>query len=443
MRTRLFLSAAVATLSLCLAPVHAQNNPREKGGEAAKQSEKQSESSARPTTRPDDQRQGATPQHERKGARAGNHDRGEARGAGKEAKPGESAEKSDMNGHHAGTKKHEKHGAIDEPQGRPGEQGANGPDGSRGAGQETTPDVTKPGAPGFREQTGEARPGAENRTGGGGAVDERRTGRSETEGGERAGAPERRGEAGMGPDQRNPGAVERGEPGASPRGREAFENQAGRVRLGARQRGQIRQIIEQRGGQRLSPDAFDLRVGVIAPPNVVFAPLPPDVIALAPQFAGDSYALVGDDIAIIDPSSREIVTVLDERGPPPAIYGYEERDDYRGGYQGRERRGEGERGLRREQRGEVYGYAPRVRLDTRQERALYRGIMSEARQNLRQVCVRVGERVPESVDIEPVPRSIAAEAPDVERFEYFVLNDQVVLVDPDTRIVADIIPAPR
>jgi hypothetical protein len=430
MRTRLFLSAAVATLSLCLAPVQAQNLPREKGGEAAKQSEKQSESSGLPTTRPDDQRPGATPQHDRKGARAGNRDRNEARDAGKEAKPGESAEKSDMSGHHAGTKKHEKHGAIDEPQGRSAEQGAKGPEGSRGGRQEATPDMTKPGASGSREQTGEARPGTETRFGGGGADNERRAGRNETEGGES-------------PDQRNRGAIE---PGASPRGREAFgdvgrdnrENQAGRVRLGARERGQIRQIIEQRGGQRLSPNAFDLRVGVIAPPNVAFAPLPPDVIALAPQFQGYNYAMVGDDIAIIDPSSREIVSVLDESGPPPATYGYEEREEYRGGYQGRELRG-----ALRERRGEVYGYAPRVRLDNRQERALYRGIMSEPRPNLRQVCVRVGERVPESVDIEPVPRSIAAEAPDVERFEYFVLNDQVVLVDPDTRIVADIIPAPH
>jgi hypothetical protein len=57
--------------------------------------------------------------------------------------------------------------------------------------------------------------------------------------------------------------------------------------------------------------------------------------------------------------------------------------------------------------------------------------------------VRVGERVPQSVDIEPVPRSIAAEAPDAERYDYFVLNDQVVLVDPDTRIVVDIIEEPK
>jgi hypothetical protein len=42
-----------------------------------------------------------------------------------------------------------------------------------------------------------------------------------------------------------------------------------------------------------------------------------------------------------------------------------------------------------------------------------------------------------------VPRRIDAEAPDVERFDYFVLNDQVVLVDPDSRRVVDIIEAPR
>jgi hypothetical protein len=69
--------------------------------------------------------------------------------------------------------------------------------------------------------------------------------------------------------------------------------------------------------------------------------------------------------------------------------------------------------------------------------------MSEARDKIRQVCVRVGDRVPNFVELAPVPRTIAAETPDVERFEYFVLNDQVVLVDPETREVVDIIEEPR
>jgi hypothetical protein len=214
--------------------------------------------------------------------------------------------------------------------------------------------------------------------------------------------------------------------------------------------------------QRISPNIFSPRIGAVVPPSVQFYPLPPAVISIYPQFEGFNYVMVGEDIAIIDPADREVVTVLDEGGAG-GVYGYgygdEEREGIRGGYEGREGRFEGREGRyegrygsaqreeryqgSRERRGEAYGYAPRVRLDTRQERALYRGVMSESKSNLRQVCVRVGDRVPQSVDLEPVPRAIAADAPDVERFEYFVLNDQVVLVDPDTRIVVDMIKEPR
>jgi Protein of unknown function (DUF1236) len=430
MQTRLFLSAAVATLSLCLAPAHAQTAPREKSGSEARQNE----STAHPARQNEP---GAATGGQRHGERAErNREPNEARDA---QKPGEKTEKAER---HGGAKKGEKHGAADEP--RSPEQGAPG---APGAGPQPGLDTNKDA----RERTGEARPGPDERRGAAGSETERRAGQSPAESGERADARDRRGENEMGPDQRTRGAVDRSLPG----GREAAgdlgrENRDQRMRVGAREQGQIRQIIERRGGRRLSPGAFDLRVGVIAPPNVAFEPLPPDVFALAPQFQGFNYAMVGDDIAIVDPSSREVVSVLNEGGPPAATYGYNEREEYRGGYReggrryGAGRDEEGERGgVRRERRGEVYGYAPHARLDNRQERALYRGLIGEARENLRQVCVGVGERVPESVDIEPVPRVIAAETPDVERFDYFVLNDQVVLVDPDSRIVVDIIPAPR
>ena len=53
----------------------------------------------------------------------------------------------------------------------------------------------------------------------------------------------------------------------------------------------------------------------------------------------------------------------------------------------------------------------------------------------------------EHIELEGVFTHLASadvvDAPDVERFEYFVLNDQVVLVDPDTRIVVDMIKEPR
>jgi hypothetical protein len=501
MRTRLFLSAAVATLSLCLSQGYAQQAGRgPSGDDAAKPGESTRMQNEKGATEQRGERRDERAQEQKRergaretgdasdrpGAAAKDEDKRAAakdeskRGAAKDEKKQDATKAEEK---HGGAKKGEKHGATTreeqrgaanqdrdraptaqggremDRQDQTGESGAT-PGGRTGAAttdaerRATQAEADKAGRPGER-----AEPGA--------ADAERRGTQAEADRTGRAGQMERRGEMDQ---QRGRDGFDR-QTGEATRGagrREAFEDAgrdrrgAGRFRLSQRENTRVRQILTQRNVQRISPDVFSPRIGAVLPPSVQFYPLPADVIGMIPRFRGFNYVMVGDDIAIIDPGTREVVTVLDEGGPG-AAYGYGYGDDERYGYDRRNGRSYGSarrddyRASRRDadddddddrragprRRGEAYGYAPRVRLDDRQERALYRGVMSEARSNLRQVCVRVGERVPESVDLEPVPRNIAAQAPDAERFDYFVLNDQVVLVDPDTRIVADIIERPR
>jgi hypothetical protein len=206
----------------------------------------------------------------------------------------------------------------------------------------------------------------------------------------------------------------------------------GRTLLNAREHERVRRLVDRRKTRVVTRNQFNVTVGAVVPPTVRFYPLPRDVVSIVPQYRGHSFVRVEDEIVIVDPRTRRVVTVLGEEPPPAVASGEGRREGAAPAYGG------GRRG-----RGDAYGYAPRVRLDARQERTLYRGVMSEAREKIRQVCVRVGDRVPNFVELAPVPRNIAAEAPDVERFEYFVLNDQVVLVDPQTREVVDIIDEPR
>lgn len=473
MRTRLFLSAAVATLSLSLSQGYAQNIGQDRaGGEAAKQGEsmrpqKPAAQGAAEEPRQQQgaseerrQQQGASEEHrqqqqgaaeerrQRQGAAEERRQQREERAAEKKSerdareaakKPGRDADKNE-----------EKRGAARKDDRKDDMRGAMGEDRDRSPAARSD---SREGATGRAGKT----PG--ERTGAAAPDNERRATEADRGRAGRFAQPERRGEDQVGQGDRR-GASDRATgrdatrgADVSPRGgvsgRDATAGRnvqdAGRVQLSQRQHSQVRQIISQTNVQRLSRNAFNVRIGAVVPPNVQFYPLPPDVIALVPQFQGYDYAMVDDDIVIIDPGSREVVSLLDEGGPP-AAYGYnEEREEFRGGgYERREGRGPGAAGRDgRERRGDAYGYAPRARLDARQERALYRGLMNEANTNLKQVCVRVGERVPESVDIQPVPRTVAAEAPDAERYEYFVLNDQIVLVNPDTRIVVDIIQEPR
>jgi hypothetical protein len=55
------------------------------------------------------------------------------------------------------------------------------------------------------------------------------------------------------------------------------------------------------------------------------------------------------------------------------------------------------------------------------------------------VEVRVGARLPRTVQVYEMPDTIVTEVPTIKRYRYVHVNNQVVLVDPDTSEVVEII----
>jgi hypothetical protein len=55
------------------------------------------------------------------------------------------------------------------------------------------------------------------------------------------------------------------------------------------------------------------------------------------------------------------------------------------------------------------------------------------------VQVRLGARVPRSVRLYDMPTTIVEEVPTLRRYRYMVVNDEVVLVDPATSEVVEVI----
>lgn len=51
--------------------------------------------------------------------------------------------------------------------------------------------------------------------------------------------------------------------------------------------------------------------GAVLPTQVVLRPLPAEVEQQDQQLRGYQYALVGDDVLIVDPKSREVVDVIE------------------------------------------------------------------------------------------------------------------------------------
>lgn len=74
-----------------------------------------------------------------------------------------------------------------------------------------------------------------------------------------------------------------------------------------------------------------------------------------------------------------------------------------------------------------------------EKRTVIRDKLSTAKPVTVKEKVTVGWTVPESVELQAVPETIVSDVPSVKGYRYFVYNDDVVLVDPQTRKVVTIV----
>jgi hypothetical protein len=144
--------------------------------------------------------------------------------------------------------------------------------------------------------------------------------------------------------------------------------------------------------------------------NVELIPLPPSVVAIVPEYRGYDYVVVHDDIVIVQPSTRKVVEVIHRGGETRAM------------------REEG-------------GHRHRLTLSQSQQRLIRDTV---TREHLPEAQIgeqfSYGVTVPPDVTLEPVPQPLIAQIPMIEQYRMFVIGgDRIVLVDPDTREVVDVI----
>jgi hypothetical protein len=152
----------------------------------------------------------------------------------------------------------------------------------------------------------------------------------------------------------------------------------------------------------------DVSVGGLLPGDVDVRPLPPSVVELVPEFSGYDYFVAPDEIVIVQPTTRRVVEVIREGEPTQAMA--------------------------------PAGAGGRISLTEPQRRMLFDRVH---RQHVPEANVEVelsdGATVPAEVTLEPVPQEVVTEIPMIERYRFFLANDRVVLVDPDTREVIGIV----
>lgn len=84
------------------------------------------------------------------------------------------------------------------------------------------------------------------------------------------------------------------------------------VHLDNRQETRVKTVIRNQKVTHLkrADIHFSINVGTRIPTSVHWYPLPVDIVEVVPEYRGYYYVIVDEDILIISPSTREIVTVI-------------------------------------------------------------------------------------------------------------------------------------
>jgi hypothetical protein len=85
--------------------------------------------------------------------------------------------------------------------------------------------------------------------------------------------------------------------------------------LSLEQQSKLGKLITKDAGMPLAAGQFQIAVGNTVPAEVQLRPIPGGAQEAAPQVQNKSYAVVEEQIAIVDPNSRKITAVLQRAQP--------------------------------------------------------------------------------------------------------------------------------
>lgn len=182
--------------------------------------------------------------------------------------------------------------------------------------------------------------------------------------------------------------------------------QQGAAQLQPDQENRIRETLATRRTESETNVNFNVSVGATVPQTVRFQPLPRDIVSIVPQYRNYHYVVVRDEIVIVEPKTRRVVHVIDRSGRSAT------------------------------------GSINRTKISLEEKERMV--IKRNARQAYTgkapaSLQVRIGQRVPENVELDMMPDMIVSEVPEIRTYRYFVIGDEIVLVEPQTREVVEIV----
>ncbi|GMP12755.1 DUF1236 domain-containing protein [Bradyrhizobium sp. TM239] len=187
------------------------------------------------------------------------------------------------------------------------------------------------------------------------------------------------------------------------------------VNLNRQQETKISTSISRLNVRPVTNVNFSLTVGTVVPRDVHLSTLPPDVVEIVPQYRGYSFALVKDEIVVVDPATYKIVTVLPYSGKSTATTTSTTRERSASKFSDRDRDA-----IRKHAKARPEGQSERQTTG------------STARTE-----IHVGDRVPDSVEVEEFPSTVYRDAPDLREYRYIHRDTRTYVIEPRERRVIE------
>lgn len=177
---------------------------------------------------------------------------------------------------------------------------------------------------------------------------------------------------------------------------------AGAPRLNDQQRTVIRErLFKERRPQAKSRNVnVHVTIGSPVPRGLSLAVLPSVIVQDVPEYRGYRYAIVEDEIVIVEPATSRVVEIIDRRGGARTAGTGSSRD---------------------------------IHLSAAEQRTLYDAVIRDFSPVDVRVKLGLGASIPQSVELDVFPRLVVDQLPQLQDYRFVVVEKEVLIVDPRNR----------
>jgi hypothetical protein len=173
------------------------------------------------------------------------------------------------------------------------------------------------------------------------------------------------------------------------------------------QQTRISTVISRTNVQPLTSVNFAVSVGTVVPATVTLTPLPADIVTIVPQYRGYSFFVVRDEIVIVEPSTKKIVTVISRSGSTAAA-------------------------------GSTTTTRKTTKYTDKQRDAIRKSVRTRTTTGSSSATeIQIGDRVPDTIELQTFDTQVVRTVPTVKTYRYITSPRGIYVVDPQRRVVIE------